>query len=85
MERRDAEMRETGLAGCAATGDGEGIDRMVIAFDENRIDFLNLIGKAAENSGTLFYPWSLTANHAHRLLRSGSAGVPTAIRNMLMI
>lgn len=56
MERGDAERRETGLAGCAASGDGAGIDRMVISFDdENRFDFLNLIGKATENSGTVIY------------------------------
>ena len=46
-------------------------------------DFLLRIGKAAETTGTAIYAWALMTNHAHLLLRSGSAGLPTFMRKIL--
>jgi putative transposase len=61
-----------------------GIDRMaIVADDEDRLDFLNRIGKAAEKTGTVIYAWALMTNHAHLLLRSGSAGLPSFMRKVL--
>lgn len=61
-----------------------GIDRMEIVFDdEDRQDFLDRIGKAAEKTGTVIYAWALMTNHAHLLLRSGMAGLPTFMRKVL--
>jgi putative transposase len=52
-----------------------GIDRTAIVVDdEDRVDFLNRIGKAAEKTGTVIYAWALMTNHAHLLLRRGLAG-----------
>jgi len=51
-----------------------GIERTAIVFDdEDRLDFLNRIGKASDKIGTVIYAWALMTNHAHLLLRSGSA------------
>jgi REP element-mobilizing transposase RayT len=61
-----------------------GIDRTAIVVDdEDRMDFLNRIGKAAERTGTVIYAWALMTNHAHLLLRSGSSGLPTFMRKVL--
>jgi hypothetical protein len=61
-----------------------GIERTdIVLDDEDRRDFLNRIGKAAEKTGTVIHVWALMSNHAHLLLRSGSAGLPTFIRKVL--
>lgn len=61
-----------------------GVERTAIVFDdEDRLDFLNRIGKAAEKTGTVIYAWAQMNNHAHLLLRSGSAGLPTFMRKVL--
>jgi REP element-mobilizing transposase RayT len=61
-----------------------GIERTAIVLDdEDRLDFLNRIGKAAAATGTVIYAWSLMTNHAHLLLRSGSAGLPSFMRKVL--
>jgi len=61
-----------------------GIERTAIVFDdEDRLDFLNRIGKASDKTGTVIYAWALMTNHAHLLLRSGSAGLPTFMRKVL--
>jgi REP element-mobilizing transposase RayT len=44
---------------------------------------LNRIGKSAEKTGTVIYAWALMSNHAHLLVRSGSAGLPTFMRKVL--
>jgi len=43
----------------------------IVLDDEDRRDFLNRTGKAAEKTGTVIYAWALMSNHAHLLLRSG--------------
>ena len=61
-----------------------GIERTAIVLDDkDRQDLLNRIGKAAEKTGTVMYAWSLMTNHAHLLLRSGTAGLPTFMRKVL--
>ncbi len=61
-----------------------GIERSDIVFnDGDRLDFLNRIDKAAQKTGTVIYAWALMTNHAHLLLRSGSAGLPTFMRKVL--
>lgn len=61
-----------------------GIERTVIVFDEeDRLDFLNRIGKASDKTGTVIYAWALMNNHAHLLLRSGSSGLPAFMRKVL--
>ncbi len=61
-----------------------GIDRTAIVVDdEDRQSFLDRIGKAAEATGATVYAWSLMTNHAHFLLRSGHAGLPTFMRRLL--
>jgi REP element-mobilizing transposase RayT len=61
-----------------------GIERSDIVFnDEDRIDFLKRINKAAQKTGTVIYAWALMTNHAHLLLKSGSAGLPTFMRKVL--
>jgi len=58
-----------------------GIGRTVIVVDDDdRQDFLNRNGKAAEQTGTVVYGWSLMTNHAHLLLRSGNAGLSAFMR-----
>jgi REP element-mobilizing transposase RayT len=61
-----------------------GIERTNIVFDdEDRLDFLKRIGNAAEKTGTVIYAWALMSNHAHLLVRSGSAGLPAFMRKVL--
>jgi putative transposase len=61
-----------------------GIDRTAIVVDdEDRQSFLERIGKAAEATGTTVYAWSLMTNHAHFLLRSGHAGLPSFMQRLL--
>jgi REP element-mobilizing transposase RayT len=61
-----------------------GIERTaIVSDDEDRLDLLNRIGKSAEKTGTVIYAWALMSNHAHLLVRSGSAGLPTFMRKVL--
>ena len=61
-----------------------GIERTDIVFDdEDRMDFLKRIGKAAAGTGTVIYAWALMTNHAHLLLRSGTAGLSSFMRKVL--
>lgn len=55
----------------------------IVMDDEDRLDFLNRIGKAAEKTGTVMYAWALMSNHAHLLVRSGGLGLPTFMRKVL--
>jgi REP element-mobilizing transposase RayT len=55
----------------------------IVVDDEDRMDFLNRIGKAASATGTTVYAWALMTNHAHLLLRSGEAGLPAFMRKVL--
>lgn len=61
-----------------------GIEQTAIVFDdEDRLDFLSRIGNASDKTGTVVYAWALMTNHAHLLLRSGSAGLPSFMRKVL--
>ena len=61
-----------------------GIERTEIVYeDEDRLDFLRRIGKAVDKTGTMIYAWALMSNHAHLLVRSGSAGLPAFMRKVL--
>ncbi len=41
------------------------------------------MGAIALNTGTSIYAWALMTNHAHILLRSSTAGLPTFMRRFL--
>jgi len=61
-----------------------GIERTeIVVDDEDRLDFVNRLGKAAGKTGTVIYAWALMSNHAHLLLRSGSSGLPMFMRCVL--
>jgi REP element-mobilizing transposase RayT len=61
-----------------------GIERgAIVVDDQDREDFLFRVGKAAGQTGTTIYAWSLMSNHAHFLLKSGSAGLATFMRKIL--
>ena len=61
-----------------------GIERTEIVLDdEDRMDFLKRIGKASAATGTVIYAWALMTNHAHLLLRSGTAGLSSFMRKVL--
>jgi len=61
-----------------------GIERsLIVVDDEDRLDFLKRIGKAAAATGTVIYAWALMTNHAHLLLRSGEAGLSSFMRKVL--
>jgi REP element-mobilizing transposase RayT len=61
-----------------------GIERTAIVFDdEDRLEFLNWIGKAADKTGTVIYVWAMMTNHAHLLLRIGLTGLLSFIRKVL--
>ncbi len=57
--------------------------RDIVLNDEDRQEFLNRVGKAAEKTGTVIYAWALMSNHAHLLLRSGLVGLPSFMRKVL--
>ena len=61
-----------------------GINRTAIVFDdEDRLDFLNRIGKAAEKTGMVIYALALMTNHVDLLLWSCTAGLPIFMQNVL--
>ncbi len=61
-----------------------GIERQKIVDDEkDRDNFLSRLGTLAKETGTTVYAWALMSNHAHVLLRSGAAGLPTLMRRLL--
>ena len=57
--------------------------RRSIDDDEDREDFTARMGANALGTGTSVYAWALMTNHAHILLRSGTAGLPTFMRRFL--
>jgi REP element-mobilizing transposase RayT len=50
-----------------------------VSDDEDRLNFLNRIGKEAEKTGMVIYAWALMSNHAHLLVRSASAGLVSSL------
>jgi REP element-mobilizing transposase RayT len=62
----------------------QGSDRTAIVLDDDDLlDFLNRISKAAAATGAVIYAWSLMTNHAHLLVRSGTAGLSSFMRKVL--
>jgi len=57
--------------------------RRIVDDDEDREDFTARMGANALDTGTSVYAWALMTNHAHILLRSGTAGLPTFMRRFL--
>jgi putative transposase len=61
-----------------------GIERGSIFRDDgDREDFLDRLGKRAEETQTAIYAWALIPNHFHLLLRSGPSGLPNFMRRLL--
>jgi len=61
-----------------------GIEKRPIVDDDNdREDFVTRMGSVALDTETSIYAWALMSNHAHILLRSSSAGLPTFMRRLL--
>ena len=57
--------------------------RAIVTSDEDREEFVARLGEAALATGTAIYAWALLPNHAHLLVRSGSAGLPTFMMKWL--
>ena len=57
--------------------------RRIVDNDTDREDFVTRMGTVAMNTETAIYAWALMTNHAHILLRSGTAGLPTFMRRFL--
>jgi putative transposase len=55
----------------------------IVADDDDRGFFVSRMGKIAAATGTKIYAWALMTNHAHILLKSGDAGLPTFMRKLL--
>ncbi|GAB6906035.1 Methionine-R-sulfoxide reductase (fragment) [Desulfosarcina cetonica] len=61
-----------------------GIERRNIVDDDlDRENFITRLGQNAENSRTAIYAWALLDNHAHILMRSGTAGISVFMRRFL--
>lgn len=61
-----------------------GIEKRRIVDDNwDRKNFTSRLGSVAIDTDTLIYAWALLNNHAHILLRSGAAGLPTFMRRLL--
>ncbi len=61
-----------------------GIERRAIVDDDkDREDFVTRMGSIALDTETSVYAWALMTNHAHILLRSSAAGLPTFMRRLL--
>ena len=61
-----------------------GLERGAIVQDDaDRAAFVTRLGDVALATGTRVYAWALLPNHAHFLVRSGPAGLPTFMRRLL--
>ncbi len=61
-----------------------GIERRKIFKDDQDLkDFLNRLSILLPETQTICYSWVLMPNHAHFLLRSGSAGISQLMRRLL--
>jgi putative transposase len=61
-----------------------GIEKRRIVDDaEDRRRFVARLRDAAVSKGMTIYAWSLMGNHAHLLLRSGPAGLPSFMGGFL--
>jgi REP element-mobilizing transposase RayT len=57
--------------------------RRIVDDDKDRGDFVTRMGLIAQDTETSIYAWALMINHAHILLRSSTAGLPTFMRRLL--
>ena len=57
--------------------------RPIVDDDKDREDFVTRMGSIALDTETSIYAWALMNNHAHILLRSSTAGLPTFMRRLL--
>ena len=57
--------------------------RKIVDDDKDREDFVTRLGSIALDTETSIYAWALMTNHAHILLRSSTAGLPTFMRRFL--
>jgi putative transposase len=57
--------------------------RQIFDDDQDRKIFVDRMGHLAVGTQTRIYAWSLLTNHAHILLRSGPAGLPSYMRRLL--
>jgi REP element-mobilizing transposase RayT len=57
--------------------------RAIVDDDKDREDFVTRMGSIALDTETFIYAWALMTNHAHILLRSSAAGLPTFMRRFL--
>ena len=57
--------------------------RAIVVDDKDREDFVTRLGSIAQDTETSIYAWALMTNHAHILLRSSTAGLPTFMRRLL--
>ena len=57
--------------------------RRIVDNDTDREDFVTRMGTVALDTETSIYAWALLTNHAHILLRSSTAGLPTFMRRFL--
>jgi putative transposase len=61
-----------------------GIERSsIFRNDKDREDFVDRLGKCAEETQTIIYAWALIPNHFHILLRSGPQGLSHFMRRLL--
>jgi len=61
-----------------------GIERRKIFRDDtDRNNFLDRLGNILTESSTCCYAWALLSNHAHFLLRTGTAPIATVMRRLL--
>lgn len=57
--------------------------RKIVTDDRDRDNFVERMGQAAKETGTVIYAWALMTNHAHILLRSGKYGISQFMRKLL--
>ncbi|MBN2107227.1 MAG: transposase [Deltaproteobacteria bacterium] len=57
--------------------------REIVNGDADRGDFVSRMSQIAEKTQTKIYAWALMTNHAHMLVRSGTAGLAQYMRRLL--
>lgn len=57
--------------------------RKIFQDDKDRDNFIDRLGNILTESSTFCYAWALVPNHAHLLLRTGTAPISTIMRRLL--
>jgi putative transposase len=61
-----------------------GVERHLIFRDDNdKENFADRLSILLPETQTICYAWAFMSNHAHLLLRTGSAGISTLMRRLL--